>query len=125
MRACLAACGPSFQTDIDVWHATAHPDVVPTIFAALGLDRPPSVEGRPIVEALLPTVVDQAAVTAGEIIQRKIKAARSFPNGALYRQSMVIGYESGGPNAGRLVSAEFSRTQEGSQTIPPAIDAKL
>ena len=44
-------------------HATAHPDVAPTVFAALGLPIPDGIEGRPIVEALRPEVV-AALVTA-------------------------------------------------------------
>ena len=58
MRACLAASGPAFRSDLDVTHATAHPDVVPTVLAALGLPRPSYVEGRPIVDALRPELAD-------------------------------------------------------------------
>ena len=58
MRACLAASGPAFRSDLDVTHATAHPDVVPTVLVALGLPRPSYVEGRPIVDALRPELAD-------------------------------------------------------------------
>ena len=116
MRACLAASGPAFLSDVDVTHATGHPDVVPTVLAALGLNpRPASVQGRPILAALQPDLAAQAVAMSadaeaavGEMIETTYEVERSLPNGHHYSQRMVIGYEQGGPRVGRLVSAEFS-----------------
>ena len=75
MRACLACSGPAFRPDVDIRHATGHPDVVPTVLAALGLGRPASVEGRPILAALRPRVAAAAVAAAapGEVRQATVQ----------------------------------------------------
>ena len=57
-------------------HATAHPDVAPTVLAALGLPIPSSVEGRPIIAALRPEVAAAAVkLLAAEVTQQEAAAA--------------------------------------------------
>lgn len=81
-----------------------------------GLDLPPGVvEGRPIIDALLPAFAESVAATAGEVVEEVMQSARLLPSGAVYRQKMVVGYERGGPNAGRMVSANFSREASGAR----------
>ena len=112
MRACLACSGPAFRTDVDVTHATAHPDVAPTVLACLGLARPSSVEGRPILEALREPQVDHAqASTVGDIVEQTFTSSRTLTDGGVYTQTMVVAYEVGGPKVGRLVSADYSHSQ--------------
>ena len=66
----------SIGEDIDVTHATAHPDVAPTVLAALGLPIPSSVEGRPIIAALRPEVAAAAVkLLAAEVTQQEAAAA--------------------------------------------------
>eukprot|EP01047_Picozoa_sp_COSAG01_P108489 COSAG01_NODE_37406_length_504_cov_0.585185_1_plen_74_part_10 len=61
-----------------------------------GLDLPPGVEGRPIIDALLPAFAESVAATAGEVVEEVMQSARLLPSGAVYRQKMVVGYERGG-----------------------------
>jgi len=112
MRACLACSGPAFRVDVDITHATAHPDVLPTVLACLGVARPATVEGRPILEALrAPQAGHAKSSTFGDIVEQTFTASRKLPNGGVYSQRMVVAYEAGGPKVGRLVSAEFSHSQ--------------
>ena len=122
MRACLACSGPAFRTDVDVTHATAHPDVVPTVLACLGLERPASVEGRPILDALRAPQAQHAKATStfGDIVEQTFAASRRLPDGGMYAQAMVVAYEAGGPRVGRLVSAEFSHAQTQAKEKTPA-----
>ena len=111
----MSAVGPSFRENVDVEHATGHSDVAPTVLAALGLPIPPSVEGRPILEALRPEVaaVATAAGTGrrlvGEMVHEVREASRVLEDGRVYRQALTIGFEKGGPSVGRCVSATFER----------------
>lgn len=115
MRACLAAKGPAFVEDVDITHATAHPDVLPTIFAALGLPRPAHVEGRPILAALTASVASATVVgrkAVGDVFEKVFEAERVLDDGSVFSQKMIVGYEEGGPLAGRLVVASFDHEKK-------------
>ena len=133
MRACLACAGPAFLANVDVRHATGHPDVAPTVLAALGLGRPACVEGRPILAALRPAVAAAAAAVGavGEYVEETFEVERRLPaaggggggGGRVYRQRMVVGFEAGRPETGRMVSSAFDRSQDLERLAQPAAGA--